>query len=93
MEINLRGLLEKDIDSITLETLRTANPFKDFSPMNNFEDFLFGFTVGIMLGRMATTIQILYQRMPTDADNKELLDLIQRRTTEIRGKIKSAMSK
>jgi hypothetical protein len=91
METSLRGILEKDLDSVTVEVLKTALRFKDFLPMKSIEDFLFGFLVGMVVARMATTIQIFYSRQINDAETSELMDLIQRRTLEIKGKIKLAM--
>jgi hypothetical protein len=93
VEITLRGFLEKEIDSLTPEVLGKVLVFEKFFPMKSLEDFLLGFIVGMMSMRMAMTIQIGYNRQPNDAEMGELFELIERRTTEIKGKIKLAMSK
>ena len=93
MEITLRGMLEKEIDSITSEVLETVLVFKEFFPMKSLEDFLLGFILGMLYLRMTTIIQLGYHRLPNEAEVKEFLNLIERRTMEIKGKIKLAMSK
>ena len=93
MEATLRGMVEKDIDSMTPEVLETVLVFKNVFPMKSLEDFLLGFILGMLYVRMTTIIQLGYHRPPSDSELKDFLDLIERRTLEIKGKIKLAMSK
>jgi hypothetical protein len=57
------------------------------------EDSLFGLIVGAMVGRFLTIVAITKQRLPKDDELKEFMQLIERRTMEIRSKIRLAMSK
>ncbi len=93
METTLRGMLEEDIDSLTPEDLETGLVFKKVFPMKYLEDFLLGFILGMLSEKMAMIIQFAYHRPPNEAEMKEFLNLIERRTMEIKGKIKLAMSK
>jgi hypothetical protein len=93
MEKTLRGILEKDIDSMTPEVLEKALVFKEFFPMKALEDFLLGYILGMLSQKVIMMVQFGYDRPPNDAEMKEFLELIERRTMEIRGKIKLAMSK
>jgi hypothetical protein len=93
METTLRAILEKDIDSLIPEVLEKGLVFKEVFPIKSLEDFLLGYILGMLSQKMMMIIQFGHQRPPNDAEMKEFLGLIERRTMEIKGKIKLAMSK
>jgi hypothetical protein len=95
METNFRGILEKEIDSLiqpeTLEGLVIV--FKALFPISSMQDSLFGFVVGAIYSRFLSIMQLVYRRQANDAELKEFVELIERRTLEIKGKIRLAMGK
>ena len=95
METELRGLIEKEIDSLIVpETLeKLVVWFQTMFPIKSMEDSLFGFIVGTIFSRFLTITAVGTQGLPNDAQVKEFMELIERRTMEIRGKIKLAISK
>lgn len=96
MEIAIRGILEKHIDSLAqperLEGL--AIIFESFQ-VKSIEDCLFGFVVGSAFLQFATLIGSMgsQPRQATDDEMKEFWEIIMRRTLEIKGKIKLALSR
>lgn len=95
METTVRGLLEKEIDElitpITLEKLIMM--FQKIFPTKSMEDCLFGFIVGAIFTRALTIITIGENRELNNAETKELVELLERRTMEIKGKIKLTLGK
>lgn len=95
METELRGLIEQEIDQLIIpETLeRLVVWFKAMFPIKSMEDGLFGFVVGAVFSRFLTIAAVGTQGLPNDVQIKEFMELIERRTMEIRGKIKLAINK
>jgi hypothetical protein len=94
MERTIRGLLEKELDSLTPESLEKAvDLIQQWLPLKSVEDFLLGYVFGGTYLRFLTIIQVAYRREATDAEIKECFEMIERRILEIKGKIKLAMSK
>jgi hypothetical protein len=95
MEVTLRGFVEKEIDSLIVPEIleKLVMWFQTTYPIKSTEDSLFGFIVGAIFGRFATIIAITYHRFPNDGEFKEFMELLERRTMEIKSKIKLAMSK
>jgi hypothetical protein len=89
----IRGLLEKELDSVTPESVEMWTSFKKLLPLASLEDFIFGFILGGLYFRFYTVIKIAYQREPDNIENNRFLDIIERRTMEIKGKIKLAINK
>jgi hypothetical protein len=94
METALRGLIEQEIDQLlapeALDGLVLM--FQQVYEKSN-EDTLFGFIIGSMLGRFLTIVAVAHNRLANDSEIKEFLTLTEKRTMEIRGKIKLAMNK
>jgi len=95
METILRGLIEKELDSMSkTETLNTMiGMFKQTFPIKSMEDAVFGLFVGAILTRAITIIELGYRREPTNEENLEMFDIIERRTLEIKSKIKLALGR
>ena len=95
MEVTLRGLLEKEIDSLTEpETLTNViEMFKVLFPTKSMEDALFGFVVGAIYARFLSIVQIANRRIPSEDETKEYIEMIERRTMQIKGTIKLATGK
>jgi hypothetical protein len=95
MEITLRGLIEKELDSmLKTETLNNMiKMFKQVFPIKSTEDATFGFFVGAILTRAITIVELVYRRQPTDEEYLEMFNVIERRTFEIKGEIKKALGR
>jgi hypothetical protein len=95
MESTLRGLVEKDIDSLLVPEVleKVIIWFRKSYPLRSAKDSLFGFIVGTMFGRFSTITALAEKRQPNDAELKEFLELIERRTLEIKSKIKLVLNK
>ena len=94
MEVDIRGLIEKDIDSLIESATidRLVVWFKEMFPIGSLEDSLFGFIVGAVFARFLGLLEER-GRKPTNAEVKEFMELIERRAMEIKGKIKLALNK
>lgn len=94
METTIRGLLEKDIDSLTkIDTLnKYAMVFRQLYPMKPLDDCLFGLVVGAILGRYITLNQTIEKDL-TDENIQELWNMIEKRTMFITGQIRLALGK
>jgi hypothetical protein len=93
VDVLIRGLLEKELDSVTPETMEKWTSFNELLPLTSLEDFIFGFILGSLYLRFHTVIEAAHQREPNDIENGRFLDVIERRTMEIRGKIKLAINR
>jgi len=93
LDVLIRGLLEKELDSLTPETMEKLTPFKELLLLASLEDFIFGFILGSLNLRFHTIIQTAYQREPNRIEINRFLDIIERRTMEIKGKIKLAINR
>lgn len=89
METTIRGMLEKEIDTlITPKTLGSLFVAFQRFPIKSMEDSLFGFVVGFIYCRF-----LVIKASPTEEEMKELMEMIERRTMEIKGKIKLVMGR
>lgn len=95
MEVTLRGTLEKEIDAlIKPETLAgLIELFKVLFPTKSMDDALFGFVVGAIYSRFLSIVQMVSRREPSEDETKECIEMIERRTFEIKGNIKLALGK
>lgn len=93
METILRGLIEHKIDTeIQLENLQIlAETFRSF-PIKSVEDCLFGHIIG-SVSEFYLTFSKSNRRQLTEDEMEEFWEIIERRTMEIKGKIKLALSK
>jgi len=93
METTIRGIIEKHIDRMTqpknLEIV--AMSFERF-PIKSMEDCLFGFVVGSAVYQYSFLTESVGKPL-TEDEATEFWDIIERRTMEIRGKIKLALGK
>jgi len=89
MEATVRGLVEKEIDDlISPEFLKVEiELFKSRFPHKSIEDCLFGFIVGAAFMRFMNITKY------SEKKALELWEIIDRRTLEIKGKIKLALGK
>lgn len=94
METTIRGMLEQDIESLTQpDVLRVyIKGFQNAFPMKSMEDVCFGFIIGAILGRFVSLNKIIGREV-TKADTTEFWRMMQKRTMEIKGKIKVALGK
>lgn len=94
METTIRGILEKDIESLTQPDILGIyiQGFQNTFPMKSMEDVCFGFIIGVILGRFVSLNKII-RREITKADTSEFWKMMEKRTMEIKGKIKVALSK
>lgn len=94
MERILRGHMEKEIDNL-------LEPKVIYSVVLILKEFLaepkennvFTFVIGAVFGRFLSLVDERYDRLPTENEIKEFLEMVERRTMEIKSKIKFAMSK
>lgn len=94
METTIRGILEKDIESLTQpDVLRLyVQGFQNEFPMKSMEDVCFGFVVGVILGRFISIHKAMGREI-TKAENREFWKMMQKRTIEIKGNIKLTLGK
>lgn len=86
MEKEIDNLLEpKVIDSLVV----ILKEFLAEPKENNVLTFI----IGAVYGRFFTLVDERHDRLPTKSENKEFLKMVERRTMEIKSKIKFAMSK
>jgi len=95
MEATVRGQIEKSIETIT-ETEQLAQiavGFRQRFPIKSVEDCVFGFIVGSLLSSYTAFMTMAGRTSLTDEEVNEFWDIIERRTLEIKGKIKLALGK
>lgn len=86
--------MEKEIDNmVSLDSIDKWIAYSEFFPLNTVEDFCFGVIVGFILTASMAIARTLYGRDATEEEMKEVMNIIERRTMEIRGNIKLATSK
>ena len=85
METTIRGILEKEIESMTHPDIlgELVQKLPETFPTKSLEDCLFGFIVGVIFGRFVS----LTKAKATAGGAEEFWDLLERRAMEIRGKI------
>jgi len=97
MEQKLEETLEKALDQLLQGTLENtyyrlmSEKFLDL--VKSKRDFLFGVIVGDMLEGLGFCTYGAYKRYPKDEELKDLFKIIQKRSKEIREKIKTILSK
>ena len=95
METTIRGILEKEIESITNpDNLRSMSIRFQNLLTKSVEDSLFGYVVGFLLGRFMSLIYIkIRTESVADAETREFWEMIEKRTMYIKGRIKLALGK
>lgn len=93
MDALLRGSIERFLDQILEKERILASALamfeKRFAPIaKQAEDTLFGYVVGRTTQFAFDSIQIYYQRKPTDAEFLEIGKMLERRAMEIKSKIR-----
>jgi hypothetical protein len=97
MEQKLEETLEKALNQLLQGTLENTyyrlmnKKFLDL--VKSKRDFLFGVIVGDMLEGLGFCTYGAYKRYPKDEELKDLFKIIQKRSKEIREKIKTILSK
>lgn len=91
MEYKLRGWVEKELDRLMQpEILANLVAISTRFPLNQTEDFVFGYIIGcINHGSQAQTLLYFKREMSREEWN-EVMEIVERRTLEIRGKISMA---
>jgi len=94
MESKFRGFVEKELDSmVSLDAIEKIVAYSKNFPLHTVEDFCFGAIVGFILTAAVAGAKMMYGRDPTDKEMMEAMNIVDRRTMEIRGVIKLAMGK
>ena len=95
MEPALRGALEKAIEAFTAPTIDLlVNNIVSAFPSKNLEDLVFGVIVGYLWGTWRTyTVTFDLGKEIKPEDSKEFWEMMEKRTLEIKGKIKLALNK
>ncbi len=91
MESEVRGRLEKELDRLLKpEVINMIVKISENLPLKSVEDFCFGYLVGDIIVGTFEESRIRYGRDVTPEEMEEALNLIYRRTMEIKGAIKVA---
>ena len=91
MESEVRGRLEKELDRLLKpEVINMIARISEKLPLKSVEDFCFGYVVGDIIVGTFEESRIRYGRDATPEEMEEALNLIYRRTLEIKGAIKLA---
>jgi len=94
MESTFRGRLEKELDRVLKpEVIATIVKISKNIPLKSVEDFCFGYIVGDIISGTFAEARMSYGRDTTAEEMDEALNMIYRRTLEIKGAIKLAMSR
>ena len=97
MDTHMRGNIERYIDdTLTQSKLETANKlFSDFfSPMvGDIGNALFGYVIGRTLEFAFFSIYARYHRTATVYELKEIKEILERRSMEIKSKINTLTNK
>lgn len=93
MEYKLRGWVEKALDKLLQpEVINNTIKISKRFPLKSVEDFCFAFIVGHMNAASQAQALFYYKKEMTLEQWNEVMEIIERRTMEIRGKIKLALS-
>ncbi|MCW3982345.1 MAG: hypothetical protein NWE81_04460 [Candidatus Bathyarchaeota archaeon] len=97
MERKLKATLAKALDKLLLDTLentyyRLMNE-KLLCFAESKEDFLYGIVVGDLLEGLGFCVYGVHKRFPKDKEVRDLFEMIEGRTEEIRARIVSMLSK
>jgi len=90
----VRGRLEKELDRLLKpEVIDTIVKISEDLPLKTVEDFCFGYIVGDIIVGAYEESRVRYGRELNPEEMDEALNLIYRRTIEIKGAIKLAMGR
>lgn len=84
----LRGVLERSIDEgiagipTLITTCRQGNPTQ--TGIKTIEDYIFGLVQGKILGQFGAIYKMVYSQNPTPDIAQEVIDILFRRSREIR---------
>jgi hypothetical protein len=93
MESEIRGRLEKELDRLLKpEVIDTIVKISENLPLQSVEDFCFGYIVGDIIFGTFEEARIRHGRELTAEEMDEALNIIYRRTNEIKAAINSAIS-
>jgi hypothetical protein len=92
-----RGLLDKTIDeakgAIPVALMTVTETAKDMH-IQKVEDYVLGAANGFIIGKFFSIFSMLYQRYPDEQEMKEMREVINKRSAELReASIQSWMSK
>ena len=94
MESEARGRLENELDRLLKpEVISMIVEISKDLPLKSVEDFCFGYIVGDIIFGTFEEARVRYNRELTTGEMEEALNLIYRRTLEIKGAIKVATGK
>lgn len=94
MEYKLRGWVEKSLDEFTEPEFidKIVDVSRRF-PVKNLEEFCFAFIVGQINAGSQAQVNFFFERDWTREEFNEVMDIVERRTTEIKGKIRLALGR
>lgn len=92
LEVTLEKALEKLLKGTLENTYYRLMDKKILNVVKSKRDFLFGVVVGDMLEGLGFCTYGAYKRYPKDEEFKDLFKIIQRKSREIREKIKLILS-
>jgi hypothetical protein len=92
-----RGLLDKTIDeakgAVPVALMTVTETTKEMH-IQNVEDYVLGAANGFIIGKFFGVFSMLYQRYPDEQEMKEMREVINNRSAELReASIQSWMSK
>lgn len=96
LESYFRGFLEQKIeDWFDSDQIREVSEILNFlKPLNvGIEDVVFGFIVASLYDALINLCFVHYYRVPNDDEIDELMDIIKRRTGELKQKINHTVNK
>jgi hypothetical protein len=93
MDAIMRGTFERFVDAILknenlLEAVRATFEKTLECPIEKVEDIMFGYVVGRIIQFSDAVFQLNFQRIPNHEEALEIGEMIVRRATEIKSKIK-----
>lgn len=98
MDAIMRGIYEQFIDSIVNNENLLVGAQKTFEiplecPVEKVEDMMFGYVIGRIIQFSDITFQLRHQRLPNTEEALEIGEMIVRRATEIKSRIKIVMNR
>ena len=94
VEYKLRGWVEKELDKLVQpEYIDNIVAISRRFPLKSTDDFCFGFIVGCINHGSQAQALFYFKREITREEWDEVMEIIERRTMEIRGKIKLALGR
>jgi hypothetical protein len=97
LDVTTRGLLDKTIDeakgAIPVALMTVTETSKEMH-IQKVEDYVLGAANGFIIGKFFGIFSMLYQRYPDEQEIKEMREVINKRSAELReANIQSWMSK